>query len=121
VNEEKHFTPSTQYTNNMRNTRQLDINKNSSANNDSRESKGGEGSKRKKVGHMFKSREISMDKYKILMKPQNPQHADLDTSPYSELSPLPNHFAFNQNEGTNTETRDGSPKKSLKLMKEASN
>jgi hypothetical protein len=90
------------------NAKQLEINKNSSANNATKESKTGEGSKRK-ASHLFKSREISMEKYKILMKPQNAQQADLDASPYSEMSPQPNHFAFNQNEILNNESKESSP------------
>lgn len=50
-----------------------------------------------------------MEKYKILMKPQNAQQADLDASPYSEMSPQPNHFAFNQNEILNNESKESSP------------
>jgi hypothetical protein len=44
-----------------------------------------------KKGGLFKSRDVSIDKYKIQMGSMkvNPITADTDISPYSELSPQP--------------------------------
>jgi len=87
MNGEKHYTPSTQYTENLinKNAGDLEIKKTSTEN-------GRQHSSMKKG--LFKSRDVSIDKYKIQMGgiKVNPVNIDHDVSPYSELSPQPNNF-----------------------------
>lgn len=54
---------------------------------------------------------MSMDKYKIHMG-NKPQQPDLDASPYSEMSPQPNHFAFT---GQGPEESSVQKKKNLQI------